>query len=183
MVCFKLCQCIHVLVTKPILFLLFPINTHVMETLYEPLSNYMKGILKRTTFVRYVFPAPRIQSVRNLKKKRFQKCVHWSECRLAPVLVTIFHQCVISYSYGQSYSDGLALYLFSPTLLINSIKHEHSFKILAWYLQQEAHSCKILYVALPKDVISELPLLFDVNYNNLPTMNTLKPVVNVPYVY
>ena len=29
--------------------------------------------------------------------------------RLAPVLKTIFHQCVISYTCGQSYSDGSVL--------------------------------------------------------------------------
>ena len=39
---------------------------------------------------------------------------------------------------------SLTFYLFSPTCLINSIKHEHSCKIL--YLQQWKHSCKILYI-------------------------------------
>ena len=29
--------------------------------------------------------------------------------RLAPVLKTIFHQCVISYTYSQSYYDGSVL--------------------------------------------------------------------------
>ena len=29
--------------------------------------------------------------------------------RLAPVLKTIFHQCVIPYNYSQSYSDGSVL--------------------------------------------------------------------------
>ena len=147
--------------------------------LLKPYTNHCqtiwRGYLKEPPWWDMCFQHPGYNQWKNLKKKRFQKCAHWSECRLAPVLITIFHQCVISYSNGQSNSDGLAFYLFSPTRLINPIKHEHSCKILAWYLQQEEHSCKILYVTLPKDVIPELPLLFDVNYNNFPTMNTLKP--------
>ena len=39
--------------------------------------------------------------------------------RLAPVLKTIFHQCVISYSCSQSYSDGSVL---------RSLKQSHQSK-------------------------------------------------------
>ena len=35
----------------------------------------------------------------------FVKCI----LRLAPVLKTIFHQCIISYTYSQSNSDGSVL--------------------------------------------------------------------------
>ena len=34
---------------------------------------------------------------------------NWEKNRLAPVLKTIFHQCVISYTCSQSYSDGSVL--------------------------------------------------------------------------
>ena len=38
-----------------------------------------------------------------------QTLLIWGNVRLAPVLKTIFHQCVISYTCSQSYSDGSVL--------------------------------------------------------------------------
>ena len=38
-------------------------------------------------------------------------------CRLAPVLKTIFHQCVISYTCSQSYSDGSVLWTGSTGII------------------------------------------------------------------
>ena len=39
----------------------------------------------------------------------FAACTHKVGARLAPALKTIFHQCAISYTCSQSYSDGSVL--------------------------------------------------------------------------
>ena len=52
----------------------------------------------------------------------FQSCLGFL-CRLAPVLKTIFHQCVISYTCSQSNSDGSVwLQVYDDTLMKNCFK-------------------------------------------------------------
>ena len=54
---------------------------------------------------------------------------HCLRPRLAPVLKTIFHQCVMLYTFSQSYSDGSVLRTDSTsTLPTNFLKQSHQSK-------------------------------------------------------
>ena len=50
-----------------------------------------------------------VLTVRSMNEYRMFVQFHNVTNRLAPVLKTIFHQCVISYTCSQSYSDGPVL--------------------------------------------------------------------------
>ena len=52
-----------------------------------------------------------------------------SACRLAPVLKTIFHQCVISYTCSQSYSDG--------SVLKQSHQSKTGYKYMMWHIDEK----------------------------------------------
>ena len=49
--------------------------------------------------------------------------------RLAPVLITIFHQYVISYTRGQSYSDG--------SVLEQSHQSKTGYKYMIWHIDEK----------------------------------------------
>ena len=51
----------------------------------------------------------------------FSLYVNIAKGRLAPVLITIFHQCVISYTCSQSNSDGSVFYRIIRVRLATSI--------------------------------------------------------------
>ena len=48
-------------------------------------------------------------------------CIGRWTARLAPVLKTIFHKCVISYTYSQSNSDGSILRTGSTGIIIYEV--------------------------------------------------------------
>ena len=59
------------------------------------------------------------------------KGLFWSPYRLAPVHKTIFHQCVISYTCSQSYSDG------SVFSLKQSHQSKTGNKYMIWHIDEK----------------------------------------------